>query len=314
MSHPGRNRKYYPNFTSPPPRVGGRCKTERETAVTIVPSGAMSEAPAPTPAPAKVPSKQASEELPPATVQVAVRVRPYNTRERELKKGCCVRMLTPSVGEVKLIVPKDKIAEQLSSNKVTEHSFNFDFAYWSHDGYEIGDDGRQVPSDPYNGKGHGVQYADQHRVFQDLGLPILLSSFQGHDACIFAYGQTGSGKSYSVFGPAKDPGIIPMAGKEIFALSEQENGITMNVRVSVLEIYNEIVRDLLDFETKKSAPGPKKEKEEGLRIIQKPEGIVVLTQEGKDRNWQAVQSYEEVETLIDAAMSQRTIASTLMNA
>ncbi|KAF8307665.1 hypothetical protein TcBrA4_0008090 [Trypanosoma cruzi] len=53
----------------------------------------------------------------------------------------------------------------------------------------------------------------QSSLYEDLGLPVLDSSFKGFNTCIFAYGQTGSGKSYSMMGPSGgrdvfvDPGI-----------------------------------------------------------------------------------------------------------
>ncbi len=38
------------------------------------------------------------------------------------------------------------------------------------------------------------------QVFQDLGVPVLESAFQGYNACVFAYGQTGSGKTHTMMG------------------------------------------------------------------------------------------------------------------
>ena len=44
------------------------------------------------------------------------------------------------------------------------------------------------------------KYADQRRVFQDLGQGVLDNAWAGYNATLFAYGQTGAGKSYSVVG------------------------------------------------------------------------------------------------------------------
>lgn len=38
------------------------------------------------------------------------------------------------------------------------------------------------------------------QIFQDLGLDVLKTAFEGFNACVFAYGQTGSGKSYTMMG------------------------------------------------------------------------------------------------------------------
>ena len=238
----------------------------------------------------------------PTTVQVAVRVRPFNLREKdklaEYGVGCCVQMLKPHDGEVKLISPDGVEHVTKDGDVSTERVFNFDYAYWSHDGFEIDESsGRTVPKDVYDGKG-GVEYVDQERVFADLGLPVLKGSLEGRDACIFAYGQTGSGKSHSVFGPAHDPGIIPKAGMALFELGEQNNDIVMHVNISVLEIYNEVIRDLLNFDSPKKTIAP--QRDPGLRIVEKPTGIEVL-----ERKEIPVASYAEVEQLMDAAMSQR---------
>lgn len=66
-------------------------------------------------------------------------------------------------------------------------------------------------------------------------------------------GQTGSGKTYSIMGsPASseedlDPGIIPRALKQIFDLlhSNVHTGTMANIRVSMIELYNDECKDLL---------------------------------------------------------------------
>ena len=44
------------------------------------------------------------------------------------------------------------------------------------------------------------KYADQKRVFDDLGVGVLTNAWDGFNCSLFAYGQTGSGKSYSMVG------------------------------------------------------------------------------------------------------------------
>ena len=145
-------------------------------------------------------------------VKVAVRVRPYNSREKERDARCIIEMAggttsitNPDTGEVK--------------------SFSFDYSYWSH-----------APGD---------NFATQKVVFDDLGIGVLenawqvffvhtfcfhitsapwvhcrfllllrcvqlvlriliLSRGQGYNVSLFAYGQTGSGKSYSMVGYGED--------------------------------------------------------------------------------------------------------------
>ena len=56
-----------------------------------------------------------------------------------------------------------------------------------------------------------VEYANQRRVYEDMGIEMLEHAFEGYNVCIFAYGQTGSGKSYTMMGKneAGQQGIIP---------------------------------------------------------------------------------------------------------
>ncbi|XP_048214324.1 kinesin-like protein KIFC2 isoform X1 [Perognathus longimembris pacificus] len=88
--------------------------------------------------------------------------------------------------------------------------------------------------------------ASQEEVFSQLE-PAVLSCLRGYSVCIFTYGQTGSGKTYSMEGPPEDPGIAPRALQSLF--QEMETGGQHRVTLSMVEIYNEAVRDLL-------APGP----------------------------------------------------------
>ena len=59
---------------------------------------------------------------------------------------------------------------------------------------------------------------------------------------------SGSGKSHTILGTAEDEGLIPRVSKELFERVHASGGsTTAHVEVSFLEIYNEKVRDLLNF-------------------------------------------------------------------
>ena len=66
------------------------------------------------------------------------------------------------------------------------------------------------PSDP--------EFADQRRVYEDIGMEMLEHSFEGYNTCIFAYGQTGAGKSYTMMGKNEpgQVGIIPQLCEDLF--------------------------------------------------------------------------------------------------
>jgi kinesin family protein C2/C3 len=64
--------------------------------------------------------------------------------------------------------------------------------------------------------------------------------------CIFAYGQTGSGKTYTMSGPEEDRGVNTRALDELFRRTQERSAMFKDaIEVSMLEIYNEDIHDLL---------------------------------------------------------------------
>ena len=171
-------------------------------------------------------------------------------------------------------------------------SFTFDYSYWSHDDYKENSDGVF--------EGTSEKYASQRRVFDDLGQGMLDNAWNGYNAALFAYGQTGSGKSYSMVGYNENKGIVPMMCSELFKRVEADKSDTeFQVTFSMLEIYNEKVRDLL---AKRNVPG-------GLKIRQnKKDGFFVF---GLTKN--AVSSAEDALRWMDQGNIARTTAATAMN-
>jgi hypothetical protein len=96
-----------------------------------------------------------------------------------------------------------------------------------------------------------------------LGVDILENAWNGYNASLFAYGQTGSGKSYSMIGPPNDYGIIPRVCKEMFSRIESDKNTMYRVEASMLEIYNEVVRDLFNPTNPSNSKG-------GLRVRESP--------------------------------------------
>ncbi|XP_027542267.1 kinesin-like protein KIF25 [Neopelma chrysocephalum] len=96
----------------------------------------------------------------------------------------------------------------------------------------------------------------QDAVFADVA-PLLTSLLDGYNVCIMAYGQTGSGKTYTMLGPQvegnfafaiedeSELGIIPRATKEVFRLISEKPPGSYWVEVSVVEVYNNEIFDLL---------------------------------------------------------------------
>ncbi|XP_024636850.1 kinesin-like protein KIN-14D isoform X2 [Medicago truncatula] len=91
--------------------------------------------------------------------------------------------------------------------------------------------------------------ASQHDVFTEIS-QLVQSALDGYKVCIFAYGQTGSGKTHTMMGRPDSPdlkGMIPLSLEQIFQTSQslKHQGWNYKMQASVLEIYNETIKDLL---------------------------------------------------------------------
>ncbi|KAI3682965.1 hypothetical protein L1987_83379 [Smallanthus sonchifolius] len=91
--------------------------------------------------------------------------------------------------------------------------------------------------------------ATQSLVYVDTQ-PLIRSVLDGYNVCIFAYGQTGSGKTFTMTGPdafsEETMGVNYRSLNDLFEIQQQRRGmINYEVCVQMLEIYNEMVRDLL---------------------------------------------------------------------
>uniref|UniRef100_A0AAZ3SM28 plus-end-directed kinesin ATPase n=1 Tax=Oncorhynchus tshawytscha TaxID=74940 RepID=A0AAZ3SM28_ONCTS len=209
-----------------------------------------------------------------ASVKVAVRVRPFNSREMGKDSKCIIQM---SGNTTTILNPK-----QPKENK----SFNFDYSYWSH----------TSPED--------INFAGQQQVYKDIGEEMLLHAFEGYNVCIFAYGQTGSGKSYTMMGKPdlkNQEGIIPLMCEDLFTKFKDcnnDNTKSYSVEVSYMEIYCERVRDLLNPKNKGN-----------LRVREHP----LMGPYVEDLSKLAVTSYNDIQDLMDSGNKARTVAATNMN-
>ncbi|KAF6361643.1 kinesin family member 1A [Rhinolophus ferrumequinum] len=208
-----------------------------------------------------------------ASVKVAVRVRPFNSRETSRDSKCIIQM---SGSTTTIVNPKQP--------KETPKSFSFDYSYWSH----------TSPED--------INYASQKQVYRDIGEEMLQHAFEGYNVCIFAYGQTGAGKSYTMMGKQEkdQQGIIPQLCEDLFSrINDTTNdNMSYSVEVSYMEIYCERVRDLLNPKNKGN-----------LRVREHP----LLGPYVEDLSKLAVTSYNDIQDLMDSGNKARTVAATNMN-
>ena len=216
-----------------------------------------------------------------ASVQVAVRMRCFiHAYEIDKKTG----VPHPHVKKIVHMDPPSTVITHPDTGK--EHTFTYDFSYDS--------------SDPKSDN-----YASQETVWNDLGTVVLDNAWDGYNVTLFAYGQTGSGKSYSMTGgnTPDSAGIMPRATREIFRrISENKDPeLTYSVEVSMLEVYMEKIHDLFD---------PKNGGKNGLKLRENPNiGVYVQGLEAR-----LVKSYDEITNWMEIGISNRTKASTQMNA
>eukprot|EP00736_Rhodelphis_marinus_P014317 Rmarinus@m.20946 len=138
----------------------------------------------------------------------------------------------------------------------------------------------------------------QESVFEDTK-PLITSVVDGYNVCIFAYGQTGSGKTYTMEGPESNPGVNTRSLQELFKIvEERREDATITLSVSILEIYNETVRDLLGSN----------DSDAKYEIKQGPDGNYVTNLTIKE-----VESVQEVRELIKKGAGNRSSACTDLN-
>lgn len=196
-----------------------------------------------------------------SNVRVAVRARPLSGSEKEKKCSECITFKDGKVAIIKDAAGKEKV-------------FAFDFCY-------------------------GID-STQQQVYTDLALPIVEGAIDGFNGVIFAYGQTGSGKTHSMIGSGEDIGIVPLMNGELFSLlqaKKEKEGIDFLVTAAYMEIYNEIVRDLLN-------PSEKQ-----LKIREHPQKGVYVENLAEI----VVDSAKAIEALLDQGNAVKQVASTQMN-
>ena len=163
------------------------------------------------------------------SVKVIVRFRPFNQREKD---EYATRELTVKMefqDRQNLVIVQPGMPKQV---------FTFDYIF-----------------DPS---------ATQKQIFDISAKPTIKDVIDGFNGTIFAYGQTGAGKTFTMLGPEiGDPelwGIIPRSSEYIFqTISEDTSGSEWICKCSYLEIYKEMINDLLDPKKKNlsvhEAPG-----------------------------------------------------------
>jgi len=213
-------------------------------------------------------------------LSVAVRVRPFNVTELQSNAHSIVQIQDNQISVMK---------PNASSGSSELHRFAFDHCFDS-----------QYSTDTSFSTGK----ASQQRVFENIGVDLLVNAFMGFNATLFAYGQTGSGKSHSMMGSEGQPGVIMRLADHLFNFIRrgETESLEVNkyhVEVSCLEIYNEHVRDL-GYSSTQAA----------LRVREAP-GVGVFVDGLSSR---VISTIGEMHATLEDAIESRVIGATAMNA
>ncbi|XP_066588976.1 uncharacterized protein [Prorops nasuta] len=91
-----------------------------------------------------------------------------------------------------------------------------------------------------------VENSKTSTIFNENIEPIIASGLEGISSTIVTYGHTNSGKSYTMMGRNKNLGILPLACHSLFNHVNNSQNYTFLIKVSCVQVYNEIIYDLLD--------------------------------------------------------------------
>lgn len=139
--------------------------------------------------------------------------------------------------------------------------------------------------------------SSNEQVYREQGSDVVSSVLAGFNGTIFAYGQTSSGKTHTMQGTEWNRGIIYRAVDDIFAFIRKTPQREFLLRISYMEIYNEIIRDLLDSSS------------ENLKIKIDSSGVPYVG-ELKER---LVVSPSDIFQWMEEGQKNRTIGKTDMN-
>ncbi|XP_027374677.1 kinesin-like protein KIF19 isoform X3 [Bos indicus] len=152
-------------------------------------------------------------------LMVALRIRPISVAE--LEEGATLIAHKVDEQMVVLMDPMEDPDDILRAHRSREKSYLFDVAF--------------------------DFTATQEMVYQATTKSLIEGVISGYNATVFAYGPTGCGKTYTMLGTDHEPGIYVRTLNDLFrAIEETSDDMEYEVSMSYLEIYNEMIRDLLN--------------------------------------------------------------------
>jgi len=235
-------------------------------------------------------------------IRVAVRVRPLNSREKKSGSCCEIHDRKKSEGEnsnddTKTETEKKKRTILRVACKTTTRQRS-----------RIPKTPKKVLKHPLLGKRTGPLKistpsskfkrfefdflfgpdSTNEEIFKDVVMDGVDHFLKGINATVMAYGQTSSGKTHTMTGDQRSPGIVPLATRAVFEhVKEKSEEREFFLRVTMCEVYNEQVRDLLRTNKNSTGSGLKVKRDgevAGLKstIVKDPQEVFELIERGQE--------------------------------
>lgn len=195
------------------------------------------------------------------SVRVAVRVRPLNARE--LAYGTDTKS--------SWAITDTSVTQCLNTKKIAANHYTFDNVF--------------------------QQQSTNSHIFSTVAQPVVKSAVDGINGVIFAYGQTAAGKTYTMLGTEDDWGVTRRSIAAVFDEIAQMGVRQFLMRASYIEIYNELIRDLI-------VPG-----NDNLKIHED----VLTKRVFVDAREEVVTTVQQVMDIIQAGETARAVGETNMN-
>ena len=207
----------------------------------------------------KINSQSLSDKFTKNNMLVAVRARPLS--KSELEDSNYNTISVPDKDKITITVPTEYVpddmsgiylaGEQIKITKVKEVSYIYDFVF--------------------------NENTTQDEVYRCTTSNLIKQVVEGYSATILAYGATGSGKTYTMVGKGEKCGLMIRSIRDLFKIINSDKERIYSIKISYVEVYNEILKDLLS-DSNKPPPELRMDPNKGV-VLQGAENKTVLNEE-----------------------------------
>lgn len=208
----------------------------------------------------KIDFQSLSEKFTKNNMLIAVRARPLS--KSELEDSNYNTISVPDKDKIIVTVPTEYIpddmsgiylaGEQIKITKIKETSYKYDFVF--------------------------DEKTTQDEVYRCTTSNLIKQVVEGYSATILAYGATGSGKTYTMVGRGENCGLMIRSIRDLFRIINNDKERIYSIKISYVEIYNEILKDLLSDDNNKNPPELRTDSNKGV-VLQGAEIKQVLNEE-----------------------------------